>query len=161
MRPGAQELKARFETLPVEVREAIASTNTAEAIEKIADKQNLHIDQLGSLSDQIGLVMMGVTKPQDFIGSVKSALSIDEEQAKQIAVEINAQIFAPIRESLKKIHHLGGDRGGQEEEKPVVSEEKSLKPESDPLNEFLSPKISESAPNPRPYIHDPYREGLE
>jgi len=66
----------------------------------------LHIDQAGELSGEVGLLMYGITPPQQFISKVQNALNINNDLATKISTDVNERIFRPIRESLKKIHQM-------------------------------------------------------
>ena len=93
-----------FQKLPADVQTAIYSVETSRAIEQIADKHYLLIDKMGLLAEEVGLVMLGATHPKDFIRNLSDKLGIDRETAKKIAEDVNQQIFAKVRESLKIRH---------------------------------------------------------
>ncbi len=101
-----EQLMTAFKMLPNDVREAILSVNTAEVIKQTADKYKLMIDKAGQLADETGLVMLGLTHPNQFIADLAERLEIDKKLAKEIAEEINSRIFFPVRENLKKIHQI-------------------------------------------------------
>ena len=99
-----QQLEEKYRSLPEDLKKAMTEVNTAETIHNIGQKHHLHIDQIGDLADEIGLTMLGLTKPDEFVNNIKNRLQIDETTAEQIAREVNEQIFLPIRESLMKLH---------------------------------------------------------
>jgi hypothetical protein len=98
-----------FNSLPDGLREALASEETAQAIEEIGKKYTLHLDVMDNLFDEVGLVMLGITPPRDFVTSLQKRLGIPREQVNGIAREVNEKIFQPIRDSLKEVH--GGEAG--------------------------------------------------
>lgn len=102
-----QQLREIYLKLPEDLKDAIFSVNSAEAIQVIGKKYNLSIDKIGELADETGMVMLGITHPSDFIINVARRVYVDKETAGKIAEEINTQIFAKVRESLKKIHGVG------------------------------------------------------
>jgi hypothetical protein len=102
-----EEFDKKFNTLPPDVQEAMGSVNTSNTIQSIAQKYNLHIDQMGKLTDEIGAMMLGDTHPQQFVSKIQESLQIELKNAAAIAKDVNEQVFLPIRESLKKIHHVG------------------------------------------------------
>lgn len=138
-----EEYRGKFDALPDDVREAISSTDSATALEKIGQKHKLHIDQAGELGTQTGLVMLGVLPPRDFVGALADKLRVTPEVARSIANDINSEIFSPIRESLKRIHHL---EFSAEETKPAPAETRVV------LGQF--------ADKPKKDF-DPYREPIE
>ncbi len=105
-----KELYERFENLPDDVQEAFLSVDTYKTIKKIVDKFKLHIDQSGILSEEIGLVMLGVTRPENFLSVLEKKLNIPLETAGEIVKEINTTIFFPIRASLEEINNGGVPR---------------------------------------------------
>ncbi|MBI2609786.1 hypothetical protein HYW53_01245 [Candidatus Giovannonibacteria bacterium] len=117
---------ALTEKLPPDLMDAIYSANTPEIIERISKKYGLLIDKMGLLAEETGLVMFGITHPSDFIANLKQKLGVGQETARKIAEDVNQQIFAKVRESLKKLHGMGDS----EEEKTTPVEPKiELKPE--------------------------------
>jgi len=102
-----QQLKEIYQKLPEDLKEAIFSVKSAEVIQAVGKKYNLAVDKTGELADETGLVMLGLTHPRDFISNLAQRLGVDKETARKIAEEVNTQIFATVRESLKKIHGVG------------------------------------------------------
>ncbi len=50
--------------------------------------------------------MLGATHPKDFIRNLSDKLGVNRETAKKIADDVNQQIFAKVRESLRKLHGI-------------------------------------------------------
>lgn len=131
------ELYEKFENLPEEIQEAFLSIDTFNTIKKITDNHKLHIDQSGLLSEQIGFVMLGVTKPENFLSNIQEKLNITPEIAGEIVKEINTEIFFPIRTSLEKLNNSGSQYDNEkaplvENFSPTgsVSEQNIYKPET-------------------------------
>ena len=99
-----EQLTAKFKQLPEEIQAVVADQATEEKIFEIGQKHNLHIDKIGELVDEVGLVLLGLTKPTDFVGKLKTRLVIDQSNAEAIAAEVNTTIFLEIREALKQLH---------------------------------------------------------
>jgi hypothetical protein len=123
-----EQLNEFYRKLPPELQDAMGSMDNADANWNIGQKFKLHIDKIGELGYETGLVMLGLTKPQDFVGNLEKSLGVDKVTAAAIAKEVNEQIFLPIRDSLKKIHHMGTET--EESIEPM----KPLKPESEEPN---------------------------
>ncbi|OHA57365.1 MAG: hypothetical protein A2114_01385 [Candidatus Vogelbacteria bacterium GWA1_51_14] len=179
-----KQFNERYNKLPPIVKQAIDAVETADLIQTISEAHKLHIDQMGEFSNQIGLVMLGVVKPQEFIPNLREKLKIGDEEARKIALEVNEQIFNPIRESLKQVHAMGEvakegeDKAGPSdgapkeltkkeadaETKPVTSSQLETKSSNfdDRLGRYLSSSKNEATSSaPRSYSHDPYHEGIE
>ena len=101
-----EQVLRKMEKMPQDLREAIFSVDSENVIEAIAKKYGLQIDQAGELADEIGLLMLGVTHPRDFVAKLAKRLGTDSETTRKITEEINSQIFSKVKESLKKIHSV-------------------------------------------------------
>ncbi len=145
------QLNTQFENLPEMLKEAITSTETAQAIKKISEQHKLHIDEAGKLANETGLVMFGLTRPYMFTTRLSRALNIDKDKAEKIAQAVNAQIFSPIQDYLKN--------------PPQTEEKQTPAPQSifDQKMKNLFTTSGPTTPNPyqRPSHDDPYREPAE
>ena len=110
-----QQISQMYDNLPEDLKEAIFSVDMSEIVEKIGKENQLNIEQVGNLANETGMVMLGVTHPNEFIANLADRLEVDKEKARVVAGEINDQIFKPVRESIRKIHNI------REEEKETVS----------------------------------------
>lgn len=100
---SAEEIQDKFETLPKELQDAVTSPDINNKIQEIGARHELHIDQIGELVDQIGLVMLGLEKSSNFVTDTSARLSIGPKEAKAIADDINKEIFSIIREKMRDI----------------------------------------------------------
>lgn len=110
------EKDERFESLPGDIQEAITSAEVGSKVAALAQKYKLHIDKASELSDETGLVMLGITHPQDFLGNIKRRLQLPEDMARDLVSDVNEQIFKSIRGSLKKIHQMAEDEATAQKE---------------------------------------------
>ncbi len=99
-----EKLREKFETLPTGLRQAIASVDTANTVQAIAKKYLLHVDQMGALASETGLVLLGLTHPRDFTKNLATRLRLSDEKSLQIAKEISAQILLKVKEALRGLH---------------------------------------------------------
>lgn len=104
-----QQLMSMYRALPQDLKEALYSIDTTQAIQAVSRAYGLHVDQMGELSNAIGQVMLGALHPRDFTKQLKSELGIDEQKASALTREVNLTVFTKIRESLKRIHSLRED----------------------------------------------------
>lgn len=111
MNYSEQILKARFEQLPEDIREAIMATPWREKLKQISDRHNLHIDQAGHLGEETVLVMFGIEHADNLIANIAKHAEISEEKAEAIAEDLNREIFLKVRESLKKIFEERDEKG--------------------------------------------------
>ena len=97
------QFRDRFQNLPNPLRKAISSVETSNKIFEIAKKYDLLIDKTGELAAETGLLMLGVTHPNDFVGNLAERLQVDRATASKIADDINREIFSPVREHLRAL----------------------------------------------------------
>ncbi len=168
-----KQIEEKFRSLPETLQNLIVSVRTAEIIREIGQSHKLHIDQIGKLADEIGFVMMGLTRPNDFMYNIGKKLSLSPDLAKEITKEVDEKIFRQIREELQKMR--GFDGGVNQEKKEVASvesappkEELEEKPRNifqEKMSGFFKNEKSEEKTQPQneksPPRHDPYRETVE
>ena len=113
-----QQISQMYDSLPEDLKDSIFSVDTTSVVNEIGRKYGLAIDKIGDLANETGMVMLGVTHPNEFIGNLADRLEVDKEKARAIAQEINEQIFKKVRESLRKIHNIR--EGAEEEQKTEI-----------------------------------------
>ncbi len=102
MRPyNAQEIQDAFDKLPEQLKATISSPEIQDSIEVLSEKYNLHIDQIGELVDEIGLVLLNLHSSADFVTNVSQRLGISSKITLALSQDINKVIFDPIRNLLK------------------------------------------------------------
>src|SRR3989338_2856841 len=163
-----QQISQMYDNLPEDLKDSIFSVDTTSVVNEIGRKYGLAIDKIGDLANETGMVMLGVTHPNEFIGNLADRLEVDKEKARAIAQEINEQIFKKVRESLRKIHNIR--EGAEEEQKTEIerhqgpslmagqSREDILKEiEKDHSQENLVPDIMKGNANP---FEEKMKEGV-
>lgn len=150
-----KQLLEKYDNLPKDVQEAIFSIDTAEILQKIAKENELNIEKLGILADETGLLMLGITRPNEFISNLAKRLEIEKGAANKIGKEVNGQIFFRIRESLKKIHEPNSSAAvnAEKSKTPRIIEPKNIFQERNKDQIFRS-KTEETK-------IDPYREPID
>lgn len=111
-----EQIAQMYDNLPEDLKDAIFGVEMNEIVEKIGRENQLNIEQIGDLANETGMVMLGVTHPNEFIANLAERLETDKEKARAIAQEINEQVFKPVRDSLRKIHNMREDGEEQEEQ---------------------------------------------
>lgn len=140
-----KELAKKREQLPPRLREVYSSIKTTDTLREIGQEYDLHIDQIGELVDETGLVMLGVTHPSDYISNLQNRLEIDEGTAKQVAKAVNERIFETIREELKQMNGMGESQSAPS--KPQQSPPEAVREEiSRPLSEILPKQPKDTPP---------------
>ncbi|MCX6718884.1 MAG: hypothetical protein NTZ38_00700 [Candidatus Taylorbacteria bacterium] len=121
-----EEIKAQYDKLPPEVQTALSSVDINRKIQVIANNHGLHIDQMGELIDEVGLIMLGLIKSSDFASHIISRCEINKAEAEKIAVEINTEVFASIRKFLQEMEETN-DNGYVESEIENTKQEQAHK----------------------------------
>ena len=101
-----EQIAQMYDNLPEDLKDVIFGLEMNEIVERIGRGNRLNIEQIGDLANETGMVMLGVTHPNEFIANLAERLEVDKEKARAIAQEINEQIFKKVRESLRKIHNM-------------------------------------------------------
>lgn len=101
----------RYDSLPDDLKQSLMGVGTAGELYKIGKNANLGVEKIGRLAEEVGLIILGLTPSQNFISDLKQKLEVTEEKAGEIASEVNARIFLPIRESLKRLHGASWSEG--------------------------------------------------
>ena len=142
----SEEIQTRFEKLPAEVQKAVTSSDVNAKIEAIGKKYQLHVDQLGELVDEVGLVMLGLQKSSFFIDDLCSRLSITRDVARSIGSDINEDIF-----SLIKAHLMDMNRESSHPPVPDMERISGIAPNSTTAaaDESSVPKNLPTAPETR------------
>lgn len=128
MRYSKEEINKRFQMLPEQVQDIVLSTEVVDAIKKITEKNNLHIDTAGLLNEEITYVMVGAEKSANFINNLKTKVRLPENKINAIAGDVNEKIFLPIRESLKRVANATAQN-------TILADEVETKISQNPLQE--------------------------
>ncbi len=181
-----EQLEEKFKDLPDDLKDALVSVENADIIQGVGHKYKLHVDQMGELADETGLVMLGLTRPGQFMDNLTKRLHISTELAKNIVREIDDQIFKPVKTSLQKVRgfEVEGPAPAPDQTAPPAStteteaNDKPTETKTDIFKEKMSglfkhqkseteTETEESAgfippqTEPTPPKHDPYREPPE
>jgi hypothetical protein len=153
-----EQIETAFNSLPEELQNIIGSVETADTIMKIGKKHHLHIDHISELAQEIGLVMMGLVKPQDFTMRIEKRLLLPTKDAVAITMDVNNEIFFKIQNFLRDITEKT-ERGEShyEEQQPI---DKS-KLTSNIFEKKMSGLFTQSAQKNEQKTFDPYREPID
>ncbi|MEK9175678.1 MAG: hypothetical protein AAB795_03770 [Patescibacteria group bacterium] len=160
----------KFKSLPQKLKDVLFSEDTTDTIFAIGKENGLTVFQMEELADETGLVILGITAPDNFAKNVEKRLTTNTEKATPIARAINEKIFNPILGDLVALI-----RPSVSLEIPSTKNEDSKKTTTivQPLEvkTIITPKSVEQivVPIPKPLtepqvfakpIPDPYREPL-
>lgn len=100
------ELNADFSVLPDKLKIHFASLKTVEKIIEIGEKYQLSEKSTIQLSYIIAMVLLGKLNIVNFVKILQKRYNLETEPARQLAREINREIFLPVKEDLKQIHNV-------------------------------------------------------
>lgn len=132
-----QELFARFELLPDDIKKAITDDAYQQKLFTIAKEQKMTYEELGMMETETTMVLLGMTKPEDFRDELQLELKKNDAEIDLLVGKINEQVFAPIRASLERVYAA--------KKEPVDYLQKPLEQEnikSQEQNTFTSPQPS-------------------
>ena len=122
-----------YKTLPEDLKEALFSIDTQEAIINICKLCDVEDD--AEVAGIVGDVLIGLLSPEEFKEEVKKKLNLDENKASKLNAYIQHYIFNPVADDLRELYHP--------EEKEIKEAEVEEKPEE------------------KPKVRDIYREPIE
>lgn len=96
------QILAAFEQAPPYVKELVNSGKYTEFMNKVRILGNYHADVLGNISDEILMMLLGMSEPVELMDNLQKEAGITQEEAGMIVDLANDEIFGPLRESLKK-----------------------------------------------------------
>ncbi len=140
-----QQINEQLQKLPRVLKDAVFSTDLADKVFGLREKFALTIEEVGFIAEEIGYIILGLTRPQDLILKIQSRLNVETEEAESVAKEINNQIFYPLREALKAAHSI-------EIKEMETAEAPVLEKTPPPLLSQIFPPKETSAPAPREKI---------
>ncbi len=145
-----QIIKERLEVLPEEIKMAIKSTDLAVKFNAISEKHSLLLDKNAILQNETMFVMLGLESTNDFVRNIERELDISRNEAVAITMDINKEIFDPLRSSLQKMQEEADFESEIEEEAeketgsaPTIGNIETQKPK-------IIPGLVSQTPQPAP-----------
>ena len=92
-----KETQAKFDALPQQVKDFMNSNEIPNKITAIGEKYGLHIDQIGTIQEEVAAVILGMAKPDDFVEVIEERANLSTEKAISIATDVNVQILIPVK----------------------------------------------------------------
>ncbi|HMP67328.1 MAG TPA: hypothetical protein PKA60_01085 [Candidatus Paceibacterota bacterium] len=163
----------RFNSLPVQIQDAITKSGWEKKIRAIAEKNDLVVGDAYTLETTTLLVMLGIISPNEYSDRIKEELKLSQEKLGSIISDVEDQIFRDIKNRLIEFTEQEEleELEKKSEQQPIAIkredsiEELKLKKPVDATSETVqidSSKNSDKLRNLQPSTPkiDPYREGL-
>ena len=97
-----ESIKQVMQTLPPSIRHYLGQGKYSVVASNLMIKYSLHIDQGGILENSLVLLLRGVDNQDEFAAALKDEAKIPENIVSNIMTDVNAQIFVPLREEMRK-----------------------------------------------------------
>ncbi len=94
-----------YKKLPKELKETIASDETADNIYDVCERHNI-FGAISAVVEYTGQVLLGVLAPTDFQEALEKEGGIAKEIAKKVSQEIYRFIFYPVKPSLEELYRI-------------------------------------------------------
>lgn len=101
MNPSEELVLRAFNQAPAIIQESLSDGKAVDFMESMLTRYHLHIDTVGYVMEFIRNMLLGLLKPDEFIGKLNS-VGISAELARRITADLNAEVFVPLRDEMKK-----------------------------------------------------------
>ncbi len=91
-----------MKTLPVPIRNYLATGEYSVVAHNLMDTYALHVDQGAILERELAALLMGVDSPEEFATSLQTEATIPATTVQSIMADLNQQVFVPLQEEMKK-----------------------------------------------------------
>ncbi len=97
-----EDIRQVLAEVPPPIRAFFASGKIELITKVLMHEQGLHVDQAAVLEREIILLLLGLQSPTEFAHALESEGRIEQATVQVIAHEINAQIFIPLRDEMRR-----------------------------------------------------------
>jgi len=123
--PTPEEIFEEFKVAPEAIRHFVLSDKLKEAVIELAEKHDLRIDDTGNLHNEILLTLIGREKASALYDNLRKRLGLKEDIAKELASDINKEVFEKIRRLMREGSNKVKEEQGADSQ-TEVREEKTL-----------------------------------
>lgn len=158
-----QQIEKALQNLPEELKEAVFSMETADAIWSACEKQEIMDERMAKIAEYAGYVLMGLMLPQEFQVFLEKEIKLPKKTAEELGREINRFVFFPVKEILAQLYKT--EITTETEAAPLKTAEKPPAPATPapavPAAEEAAAKETAPETAPQPKKPDTYRETVE
>lgn len=137
-----QSMMELLKTVPRPVQEFIQKGKIGDVARSLMDRYVLHIDHGAILEYHLTLLLLGVEGPDEFAEALYDKLPVSEKTVKDILIDINQEVFVPLREEERK--------NGMENTPPLARPVEVARPSTAPRPNVPVPNYSAQ---PTQYSH--------
>lgn len=96
------DIRELMKEIPPPIRAFFASGKVETVAKNLMLKNRLHIDQGAIVEREVILLLLGLKNPTEFVQTLLEEARLDEQTVNSIVQDINAQIFVPLREEMRR-----------------------------------------------------------
>jgi len=104
--PLAKQRYLKYFQLPQNIQEIFFTVETADKVREVSLINKLTDIQIWHFSYIVGLILLGELHIAEFVKTIQKDCGLAEEAARQLARDINQEVFLPLKDSLKKVHNV-------------------------------------------------------
>ncbi|KND46889.1 MAG: DUF124 domain-containing protein [Parcubacteria bacterium C7867-004] len=94
-----EQLLAAYDAAPKAIQDTLSDGAGIDFMVGLQTRYGLHIDTVGSITELIRDMLLGLMKPDDFIGALQT-LGIDTPTATRLVADLNKEVFMPLRDAI-------------------------------------------------------------
>ncbi len=114
-------IEERIKLLPQDIQAVVLEGSWLGALEDIRKKHGLRVDQAGELQTETFLVLLGLTKPANYVHEIQSRLNLVGNKAEEIAQDAEKLIFRPLITKLEEVYSRNEETAIAPEETRVLN----------------------------------------
>jgi hypothetical protein len=99
-----KEIASRYELLPEELQNIIVGDEYRMQLFTTAKELKLTYEELGTLEIETTMVLLGMTRPDDFRNELQIELKKNDQEIDNLVKIVNERIFAPVKIQLEKVY---------------------------------------------------------
>src|SRR3989338_4364321 len=101
-----EEMEKKFDSLPDILQDALFDDEIASKMYEIGKKYNLSKDNGKIASAEAGNIVLGLSRPQDFLPRIIERIGLKPAIADALAKDIYISVLKPLAEEIKKAHRF-------------------------------------------------------
>ena len=101
-----EEMEKKFDALPDILQDALFDDEIATKMYEIGKKYNLSQDNGKIASAEAGNIVLGLSRPQDFLPRIIERIGLKPAIADALAKDIYISVLKPLAEEIKKAHRF-------------------------------------------------------
>ncbi len=104
-----KELRTRFLLLPDEIQQAVTDEAYQVKLFEIAKAQKLTFEELSILEVETTMVLLGMTKPDDYRDVLQEQLKKNDPEIDAVVKAVNEKVFIPVRAAMERVFTVKSD----------------------------------------------------